>query len=445
MKLSIIILCFCSAHFGFSQNTTLDSLTAKEAVFVALKNNYSVQISNAQQKIAEKNNTWSEAGMFPTVSLNVSANTAIQDNTNNPFTFTPGVILSSSLSPNLSMNMNLFSGMAVRISKKRLEQLEEQSKGNALMVIESTILEVLKSYYQSVAQREKLDLLYEMKSNAFQRFKYYDIKKDIGTATTLEELQFKNLYLADSINFQVQKISYENSLRNLFLLMNIPFDMEATPFLSDALEIAFPIIDFNELATGLPTSNQELKNQYLALELQRTNTAFQKSFLYPTLSLQGGITPSRSSFRDLNDPNLQMNTEVMVYNGGVNLRYNLFNNWKNKRAVEASKIQESIVSLSYDRMRKSLENTLQSMILTYKGNSDLVELSKQNLNYSKEAWRLAEKRFELGGLNSVELINFKNTFENQSIQYFEFIFTKINTFLDLYKVTGKLRLSYTNP
>ena len=59
--------------------------------------------------------------------------------------------------------MNLFSGMAVRISKQRLAQLEAQSKGNALAVIESTILDVLKAYYQTLAQQEKLKVLNEVK------------------------------------------------------------------------------------------------------------------------------------------------------------------------------------------------------------------------------------------------------------------------------------------
>ena len=167
------------------------NLSAKEAVLIAIKNNYAIQISAAQQRIAEKNNTWSEAGLYPTVALNVGANTTIQDNTNNPFTFTPGVILSTNLSPNLSLNMNLFSGMAVRISKQRLGQLEAQSKGNALAVIESTILDVLKTYYQALAQREKLKVLNEVKKNSLDRFKYYDLKNEIGPQTHWRRFNLK--------------------------------------------------------------------------------------------------------------------------------------------------------------------------------------------------------------------------------------------------------------
>ena len=203
--------------------------------------------------------------------------------------------------------------------------------------------------------------------------------------------------------------------------------------------------NYQEALAELPNSNQELKNQYIALELQRTNTAFQKSFLYPTLSLQGGFTPSKSWFRDLNDPSLQINTEVLLYNAGLNLRYNLFNNWKNKRAVETSKIQESISQMTYDRIRKSIETTLSSLINSYKGSAQIVDISSRNLNYAKKAWELAETRFNLGTLNSVDLVNFKNSYQNQTLQHFEFIYTKISTYLELYKLSGKLRLDYINP
>ena len=72
-----------------------DSLTMEQAIANALENNYDVLIGQKQIEIAEKNNKWSEAGLFPTVTLQVGQNNLIQDNTNNPFTFTPGVIFES--------------------------------------------------------------------------------------------------------------------------------------------------------------------------------------------------------------------------------------------------------------------------------------------------------------------------------------------------------------
>lgn len=444
MKISLFLFTYLLGFHSYTQLELSDSLSAKDAVFTALKNNYDIQASNAQIDISNKNNTWSEAGLFPTVNLNIGYNNTIQDNSNNPFTFTPGVILSRNLSPNLALNLNLFSGFAVKISKERLEKLEEQSKGNALLVIESTILDVLKAYYSARAQYDRLITLNQLKKSAKERYLYYQIKNKYANSTSIEELQFKNQYFTDSTNALVQEYSYKNAIRNLYLLMNNKSIEEEVdlPLLTDSLNLNFPIIDFNDAQNSLKTNNQQLKNQLIAIELQQLNTSFQKSFLYPTLSLQGAFLPSKSWFKDLNETFQPLETEVLTYNGSINMRYTIFNNWKNKRAVEVSKIQESIAIMNYESMKKKVSSSLANLIDSYKGNAKLVELSTMNLKYASQTFELAEKRFKMGTLNSVELIVFENNYQKQILQHYEFLFNKINTFLEIYRLTGKLSLDY---
>jgi len=116
LKINGLIVFVLISVSSFSQR----DLTASQAVFIALENNYQIIISEKQHEINEENNKWSEAGAFPTVTLTVANNNTIQDNTNNPFTFTPGIVLSQSINPSLSANWNIFSGFAVKISKQRL-------------------------------------------------------------------------------------------------------------------------------------------------------------------------------------------------------------------------------------------------------------------------------------------------------------------------------------
>ena len=110
------------------------------------------------------------------------------------------------------------------------------------------------------------------------------------------------------------------------------------------------------------------------------------------------------------------------------MRYTIFNNWKNKRAVEVSKIQESIASMNYESMKKKVENSLATLIDSYKGNAKLVELSTMNLKYANQTFELAEKRFKLGTLNSVDLMVFENNYQSQVLQYYEFLYNKVNFF-----------------
>jgi outer membrane protein len=425
-------------------NVFAQQLTAKDAIFTALDKNFKMLIAKEQIGIAQKNNTWSEAGVFPTVTLSLGFNTGIQDNRNNPFTFLPGVFMNNSLSPNLALNYNIFSGFAVKITKERLEQLEAQSKGNALVIIESTVHDVLKAYYSAKLSEEKMKILEQIKANSSKRLQYYEIKEKYAKSSSLELLQFQNQLFTDSTNYLLQKINHTNALRNLLLLMNNSEEpsKEALPSLSDPLEFPFPELNLDQALNDLKSNNQQLKNQYIAQELQQNAVELQKSFLFPTLSFQAGFSPTESWIRNLQDDNMKANTSVINYSTGFNLRYNLFNNFKNKRAFEVAKIQEEIASMNTESMYRSLSVTMVNLFDMYKMRDELVKVSTRNMEYAQKAWDLAQKRFENGTLSSVELLNFQNAYQNTVLQHYDNLFNKLDTFLEIYKLSGGMSLEY---
>ncbi len=444
-KNKIHIITLFTLGFG---SFSLAQLSAQQAVFDALKNNYDIQVSAKQEEIAAKNNSWSEAGLFPTVVLQVGQNNLIQDNTNNPFTFTPGVILNQGLSPSLVANVNIFSGFQVRMSKVRLEQLEEQSKGNTAVVIEALIQDVLKTYYSALLQKERQKLYENILANSSTRLRYAELKNKYGSSNSLDLLQLKNQHLTDSTNFILQKLSYENSLRNLVLLMNNSEDstFNTLPVLSDKLDFVLGLIDTQKVLSQTLDNNQNLKNQYLAVELQNTNVEFQKSFLYPTLNLQLAASPSFGRFEQLSggNPNQpsSLTTQTIGYSGNFTLRYNLYNNWKSKRAVEVAKIQTDIATLQVEKLKNTLRVTVQNQLNLYAIRNELVSVSSENLNYATEAFEMAQKRFELGSVNSVDLLTFQNSYQTTLLQHYENLYNRIDTYLEIYKLTGNLGLTY---
>ncbi len=419
-------------------------LSATQAVFIALENNYQVQISERQHAINVRNNSWSEAGLFPTVTLNVAQNNTIQDNTKNPFTFTPGIILNQSFNPSLGLDWNLFSGFKVRMSKQRLEQLEEQTANNAIAVLEATIQDVLKAYYTVQLQKLRMELFADVMTRSRERFRYYELKEKYSTSSSLEALQFRNQYLTDSSNYRLQEISYNNAIRNLRVLMNDPEAENVNYVLTDDLDVLLAEVDVVRAEEEMFASNSNLKNQYISLELQKTNTAYMRSFLYPTLSFQAGAQQGWSRLQEIKNNSFDVHTQNLSYYGNLNLRYTIFNNWKNKRAVEVSKIQEEISSLNIESMKATLSNTLKNLIELYDARQDLVNISQENLTYAQKAYDLAQKRFDLGSINSVDLASFQTSYQNTMIQHYENLFNRLDTYLEIYKMTGKISLEYQN-
>lgn len=443
----IVLLIFFLGFFrnhGLSQN----SLTAEDAVMIALENNFQMQIAKKQIEMAHKNNSWSEAGLFPTVDLNASYGTSIIDNTNNPFTFTPGVLASRQFNPSLNANWNIFSGFAVKISKQRLEQLEMQSKGNAMLIIENISSEVLKSYYTVINQQMRLQVLEEIYKLSKTQFEYENLKSDFGQSNSLNILQLKNKLFTDSINVIQQKINIENTLRNLMILMNMDEQQILSsefPTLNDSLNIILPEMNQNEIINLMKSSNQNLKNQMINLELQKTTSQIQKSFLYPTISLQLGVSPSFGNFSSISDNNgISAETQQINYFGNVSLRYNLFNNWKNKRAVEISQIQEEITAMNALEMEKQLTSNVIALYKSWEINQSLVDLSAQNIQYAKDALALGENRYALGTINSIELTLLQNNYLNSALGYYDNLFQRIDLFIEIMKVSGKMQLAYND-
>jgi outer membrane protein TolC len=422
---------------AFHQTPFTQNLSLKEAIDLALERNYQIQISERQIEIAERNNTWSEAGLFPTISLNATMNNVIQDNRNNPFTFTPGLIFQQSIQPSINLNWNVFSGFFVKMNKQRLDYLEQQSRGNALLIVENTVLEVIKVYYTAVLQKSKLILLKKLLGFSKERIERIEVKQQYGSSNSLELMQFKNQYLSDSINVLMQEMSYENSLRNLSLLLNFELDTLFNP--TDPLDFNLPLVDYDVLRLSLYENNRNIQNQYINLSLAETNTKLQESFLYPVLAVQAGYQYSRSSFRDL-ESDLNASFAVPNYFAGATLRYNLYNNWKSKRAVEVAKVQEEIASMNIEDLKRNVKNNTETLIRMYDMRAKLIALSSENLQYAQKVYEMALERFNLGSINSFDLLNVRNQYVQTELTHLDNLYARVEAFYELYRLAGMLGL-----
>lgn len=445
MRFTLILpILFLSIAFS---SKSQENLSAKDAVLKALENNFQMQIAEKQIDIAQKNNTWSEAGLFPTVELSASLNNTIIDNTNNPFTFTPGLIYNRSLSPGITANWNIFTGMGVKISKDRLQQLEEQSNGNAKTILENTAYDVLSAYYNCLMQRAQLENLKGVFGTTKKQVLYEEKRTNLGQVNKLALAQVQNQLYSDSINIIQQEMMYENALRNLMLLMNVEeneIQEGLFPILTDSLEIEIEPIDQEELVQKVTENNQNLKNQMINEQLQHTSTQLQRSFLYPTLNLQLGASPNFGNIRSLSDNNLEAETQQVNYFANLSLRYSLFNNWKDKRAVEVSKIQEEIVSMNTQELKKQLITSTVNLSDQYVVRNKLVNVASTNVNYAEQAFDLGMERFKLGSINSIELAQLRNALLNAKLNYTNLLFQRIQTYLEIYRTSGNLLLTYSD-
>ncbi len=81
------------------------------------------------------------------------------------------------------------------------------AKGNAAVVVENTIQEVILSYYNILLQKEKLTVLKNLKTLSEDRYKYIQLKFEVGGTVIYELLQAKNVFLEDKASFLNQEVT----------------------------------------------------------------------------------------------------------------------------------------------------------------------------------------------------------------------------------------------
>lgn len=169
------------------------------------------------------------------------------------------------------MSWNLFTGLGIKITKERLALLENQSNGNLMAEIENIALEVLKAYNTILVEEEKLRVYQSILAFSKEQYDYYKLKESYGQSSSLETFQFQNQLFADSVNVVQQNVNITNAKRNLLLLMNVKEEMNIDnfPVLSDSLNTPMSALVEEDILQNLSSNNQNLRNQFLAVELQQ--------------------------------------------------------------------------------------------------------------------------------------------------------------------------------
>jgi len=129
------------------------------------------------------------------------------------------IIVRKLISPDLNLNWVFFNGFAAKITKQKFEEFEKQSQGNTVVLVESTIQDIIVAYNNCILQNEMVDVFQELANLSRDRYNRSKDSEDLGVSTTYESLQAKNSWLEDQSNYLQQKVNYENSVRTLNFIL----------------------------------------------------------------------------------------------------------------------------------------------------------------------------------------------------------------------------------
>ena len=425
--IKILIILF---FFGLTAEAQ-QTLSLTDAITKALENNYGIILARGNEQISGIQNNWGTAGRYPYISFSASDNNSYNiqegdDNINNRFT------------GGVALNWTLFDGFSVKISKTRLEELENLSKNNTALLVEGTIQSVILSYYDVLLQKEKLANVEVVMELSSDRYDQAQQRKEYGSAVTYDVLQAQNAYLEDRANYLLQEVAYKNSKRNLAYLMA---EKEAIDYeFTEAFEPVLEEYNLADLRGQMLENNKSIQSQYINLRLLDNEIAAAKSNYSPSLNFSGGVTGTTTRIKP-EDMDASWSKNATLY-GNFTLSWNLFSGGNRKRAVQIAEIDRQLADVEMTDIQHDLDNRLANLYEFYQVRKELLVLAKENLEAAQLNLQISREKFESGAINSFNYRDVQQIYLNAAQGELQAIYYFIDAQTSLLRLAGVIVQEY---
>ena len=430
-KKVIIFLITIIPFLSFSQ----EILSLENAIKIGLKKNFDIQLSRKNKEITQLNNNLGNSGALPTINISSKKEDAVSDQSNNPTSFIQEILSSESINASANMSWTLLSGYRIQATKEKLRQLEFLSNGNLTLTIENTTQAIILSYYNCILQKERLQLLQNVVNLSRERLIYQKTKYDIGVSSKMDVLQIETSLLTDSSNLLIQRLNYNNSVKNLNLVLGVDLNSEWN--LTDKMSSKTQLFNFEELQSEMFKNNTTMINQYINNEIIRQDITLAKSVYYPIVSFNSGASYNESTY-DIGDSGFEGNNtgETLNYYANISVNFRLYDGGKYKTLLQEAEIKNEINDLRLEKLQEETKNQLSINYDKYNSRIIIFNLSKKAFDIAEINYQLANDKNNRGTINSFNLRDIEIAYLNSGISYLQSTYNVNESYLELVKITG---------
>ncbi len=415
MKNSTKIFCML-AFFVSVQLGAQTVLTKKEALKIALENNYGIKIAYNNVKVAKNNSSIYNTRHLPTISASTGTN---YSNNNQNITAQNGNVttvngaITKSYNASVNLNYTLFDGLGRKYNYKQLKETYNLSQLQAKETIENTYLQLFTVYFEIARLSENTQNLQDALAISKQRLQRAEYQYQYGQTTKVALLNAQVDVNNDSITLMNSRQQYLNSKRSLNIILGVTqepnFDVETT-------------INFTKLLT-LPKLLEQAKLNNTLLQQNKKNIAISefnlkinKASFLPTVSLTSSYGWNKSQ-----NPatSFLAQSQSTGLNAGLNLSWNIFDGGSTKTRVANSKIAIENQKIAMQQQQETVENNLRNTWGSYQNSLFVLKAQEQNILTSQNNFDRTEEKYKLGQVSSIEfrqaqinLLNAKTALSN---------------------------------
>ena len=207
--------------FFFSSVNAQKTVSIEEAINIALKYNFDIQVAKNDETISKVNNTPGNAGMLPTVGINGSATYthSSSDQKSGSGAVTNSTSSGTSLNIGPQLNWTLYDGGKMFVTKNRLNEIQALGEIQYKEQVLQTLFDVIAAYYDVVRQKQQLNSIEESLNYNNVRLTIANAGFNAGSLLKTDLLQAKidlNVTTENKIN---QQYSIDAAVKTLNLLL----------------------------------------------------------------------------------------------------------------------------------------------------------------------------------------------------------------------------------
>lgn len=205
----------------------------------------------------------------------------------------------------------------------------------------------------------------------------------------------------DVVNSRTQTANYKLQLKKLLELDATQDFNITTTVLTDEAALALVPAQTDVLEQALET-RPEIQSGKLSLEAADVNIAIAKAGFHPTISLNAGIGDSHySASQSSVGEQMKQNLNGSL---GVSVSVPIFDNRRNKSALEKAKLAKTTSQLDLQDRRNTLSATIEEYWLNAHNNQQKFIAARSKVESMQTSYELLDEQFKNGLLNIVELL-----------------------------------------
>jgi outer membrane protein len=430
-------LVFCLMAFTAVVRAQTDTLlTLKDAVEIALKNNYHILLSKNNATVAQNNVTIGNAGFLPQVGADFTTTRSIQ---NTKQTRTDGTVnnikgaKNSSTSYGPTLNWTIFNGFAMFANYDQLKQQNQLGELQLRDTIQNTLASVIGTYYNLINLNEGLKALRGAIAISRTQLRYANDKFQVGTASGLDKLNAQVNLNTDTANYinQLQQFKSAKIQMNQLLVRNLQTDFAVgdTIIVDDKLVLG-------DILTKTENQNPTILSAQINKRLSEIYLKQVRASRYPQVAVNSGYAIGNSQ----TPAGFTLSQNTRGFNYGLTASINIFNGFNQGRLERNARINIDNANINYKQVTLDVQAQVSNLYVSYLSGLDLIKLGQANVEVAKRNLEISLEKYKLGNITPLEIREAQRNYLDAQSKFFTAQYQSKSAEIMLKEITGSINI-----